>query len=209
MQLARNTYHHGDLRKALLKISVSLIEKKGIEALNLREVAALTGVSSGAPYHHFSDRKQLISAIATEGFEMLEQSMKSESQAAGEAAHTKLEALGQTYVSFATSHRGHFRVMFRTEDHSQADMSLANAGQRVFQVLCDVIGECQKQGTVPQGDPQAFVLLAWTAIHGLSTLLVDGGLKKLTYPSEALAPLLTNLLKQLFEALANQHVRPS
>jgi AcrR family transcriptional regulator len=200
----RSSYHHGDLRKALLDISVGIIEKKGVQALNLRTVASLAGVSSGAPYHHFSDRTQLISAIANEGFEILEASMLSAIQASGNSADARLELLGQAYVRFAISHSGHFRVMFRTEDHSQTDIVVTASGDRVFQLLCDAIEESQAQGTIPRGDPQPFVLLAWTAIHGLSVLLLDGGLKKITYPPENLAPLMTTLIKQLFAALADQ-----
>ena len=207
MESDRRTYHHGDLRKALIDISVGIIEKKGVQALNLRTVASLAGVSSGAPYHHFSDRTQLISAIANEGFEILEALMLSTIQTSGNAADVKLELLGQAYVRFAISHSGHFRVMFRAEDHSRTDIALTNAGDRVFQLLCDVIVESQAQGSIPRGDPQPFVLLAWTAIHGLSVLLLDGGLKKITYPPEDLAPLITSLLKRLLAALADQDAK--
>ena len=204
MRLDRSTYHHGDLRQTLLDISVGIIEKKGIEALNLRVVASLAGVSSGAPYHHFAGRTQLILAIADEGFGILEKSMRSASARTGDAAHAKLEALGQAYVRFAMRYRGHFRTMFRAEGDSQADTALTSAGNRVFQMLCDVIEASQTQGTIPQGDPQPFVLLTWTAMHGLSTLLVDGGLKKINYSPKDLAPLMTNLLKRSLAALADQ-----
>ena len=64
----KNGYHHGDLRRTLITISVDLIDRQGIDALNLRNLASLAGVSSGAPYHHFADRAELLAAIAQEGF---------------------------------------------------------------------------------------------------------------------------------------------
>ena len=71
------------------------------------------GVSSGAPYHHFADREALLASIAEEGFGYLEAAMIKERDAAPDDATSRLAALGRAYVSFATTHRGHFRVMFR------------------------------------------------------------------------------------------------
>ena len=71
----KTTYHHGDLRRTLLNVSVDMIDRKGIEALNLRELAILAGVSSGAPYHHFASKDALLAGIATQGFNELTETM--------------------------------------------------------------------------------------------------------------------------------------
>ena len=66
-------YHHGDLRQTLIDVSVDVIARQGLDALSLRALATRAGVSSGAPYHHFADRGQLLAAIAQDGFGRLHQ----------------------------------------------------------------------------------------------------------------------------------------
>jgi AcrR family transcriptional regulator len=198
----KSKYHHGDLRKTLIDVSVDVIDKQGIDALNLRSLASLAGVSSGAPYHHFADRAELLAAIAQEGFEALEAAMVSEGAAAIGDTSERLEALGCAYVMFATSHRGHFRVMFRGDTHSGADEALTNSGNRAFQLLCEAIEACQRAGTAPLGDPQPFVLHAWATVHGLATLCVDAGLSRIGIAPEQLAPMITSLTSQMFSSLA-------
>lgn len=200
----KTTYHHGDLRRTLLNVSVDMIDRKGIEALNLRELAILAGVSSGAPYHHFANRAQLLSAIAQEGFELLVASMSEQRDLALNSPSARLEALGNAYVLFATSHRGHFRVMFRVDSTASAVPELSLVAGKAFQMLNDAITECQQAGTAPSGDPQPLVVHAWATVHGLATLLVDGGLTNIAIAPEDLVPLLARLTSQLFDALAKQ-----
>ena len=68
---ANSTYHHGDLRAALLKVAAAEIERVGYESLSLRELAEKLGVSRAAPYRHFADRRALLAAVAAEGFDGL------------------------------------------------------------------------------------------------------------------------------------------
>ena len=199
------TYHHGDLRRTLIQVSVDVIDKKGIDALNLRELALRAGVSSGAPYHHFASRAELLAAIAQEGFERLEAAMLERRDLVQADSSARLEALGTGYILFALAHRGHFRVMFRTDPASSAVAGLSAAAERAFQLLCAAIDECQREGTAPRGDPRPLVVHAWSTVHGLATLLVDGGLAKLAMTPEQLVPVITHLTSQLFNALAQTH----
>ena len=81
----RTAYHHGDLRSALLRASLALIDEAGIGALSLREVARKAGVSHNAPYHHFKDRGSLLAALVEDGFAALDTLMTAivEAQAGG------------------------------------------------------------------------------------------------------------------------------
>lgn len=195
-------YHHGDLRKALIKVSLDVIDKKGIDALNLRGLALLAGVSSGAPYHHFTDRSALLAAIAQEGFELLTAAMVSESERVVGDTSERLAALGRAYVMFATTHRGHFRVMFRGDTLSVTDAALSSSSDRAYQLLFEAIEACQAAGTAPPGDPRTLVLHAWSTVHGLATLCVDAGLSKIGIAPAELAPLVTSLTSQMLSALA-------
>lgn len=199
---AKANYHHGDLRRALMDVSIDILKKHEVETLNLRRLAVLAGVSPGAPYHHFADRAELVAAIANEGFELLEGSMRKATATCANEASARLEALGQAYVHFAISHPGYFRVMFRRETHNNATTAMRGAGQRTFQLLCDAITACQQAGSAPAGDPQPLILHAWAAVHGLSTLLVDGDLKGISIPTQQLASVMTNLMRRMLIALA-------
>jgi AcrR family transcriptional regulator len=201
MRLKRKSgYHHGELRRTLLDVSVEVIERHGVDALNLRELAARAGVSSGAPYHHFAHREALLAAIAEEGFGYLEAAMIRERDAAPDAT-SRLAALGRAYVKFATTHRGYFRVMFRGDLHSA---ELVQARPRAFQLLCDTIEDCQRSGVAPAGDLQPLVLTAWSAVHGLATLWIDDALPKKGLDPARLAPIVTTLLGSMFAALSRK-----
>jgi AcrR family transcriptional regulator len=202
-------YHHGELRRTLLDVSVAVLEKHGIDALNLRELAVQAGVSSGAPYHHFADREALLAAIAEEGFALLEKAMILERDAAPDDAGSRLAALGRGYVAFATAHRGHFRVMFRADLVRSGTPELAQSKPRAFQLLWDTIEECQRSGAAPAGDVQPLVLAAWSVVHGMATLWIDGALPKKGLNPERLAPQVANLLSHMFAALAREEARRS
>ncbi len=199
-------YHHGDLRRTLLDVSIAVIDKHGVDALNLRELATRAGVSSGAPYHHFADREALLAAIAEEGFGYLEAAMIRERDAAPDAT-SRLAALGRAYVSFATAYRGHFRVMFRGDLIGAASPELVRAKPRTFQLLRDAMEDCQRSGVAPAGDLQPLVLTAWSTVHGLATLWIDGALPYENLDPERLAPKVANLVSRMLAALA--HNRPS
>lgn len=204
MRLKRKSgYHHGDLKRTLLDVSIAVIDKHGVDALNLRELAIRAGVSSGAPYHHFADRAALLAAIAEEGFGDLETAMIRERDAAPDDATSRLAALGGAYVSFATAHRGHFRVMFRGDLIGGDSPELVQAKPRAFQLLWDAMEDCQRSGVAPAGDLQPLVLTAWSAVHGLATLWIDGALPYKNLNPERLAPKVSKLLSHLFAALAH------
>lgn len=204
----KSGYHHGELRRTLLDISIEVIDKHGVHALNMRELALRAGVSSGAPYHHFADREVLLASIAEEGFGYLEAAMVQERSAAADDATSRLAALGRAYVSFATTHRGHFRVMFRGDLHTRG---LVQAKPRPFQLLYAAMEDCQRSGLAPAGDLQPLVLAAWSAVHGLATLWIDEALPRKGLNPERLAPTIMTLLSDMFAALGREqrYGRPS
>src|ERR1700676_1632958 len=92
-------YHHGDLRAALAKAAAAEIERGGYENLSLRELAASLDVSRAAPYRHFVDRRALLAALATEGFDELT-AIYRKVIAAGKAPQARLAASGRAYLAF-------------------------------------------------------------------------------------------------------------
>jgi AcrR family transcriptional regulator len=192
-------YHHGDLRRALIETAVKTIAQHGVAALSLRELAARAGVSPGAPYHHFSNRRELVASIAEEGFTRLEAQLIAAREAAPANSSARLEALGLAYVTFAASFPGHFRVMFHGDSKSSAP---TEAGLRTFNILRDAVIACQQANEAPRGDPTGLVLVAWSAVHGFATLWVDRALPFEGLEPERLAPEIGRLITEMFSALA-------
>lgn len=120
------TYHHGDLRRAVLTAALDVIRTEGPGALSLRDLARRAGVSHAAPAHHFKDRTGLLTAIAAEGYALFADAL---------ADAPDLRERGVRYVRFATGHPAHFQVMFQPELHRPDDPELLAAKARAAQAL--------------------------------------------------------------------------
>lgn len=143
------TYHHGNLRVALLRSASKLLEKKGISGLSLREVARRARVSHNAPYRHFPDRESLLAALADQGFAELGERLKAY------AGREKAEA----YVRFALENPQRFRLMSRGGE----------AASRAYLALVHALSE---QADARQA--RAVAAAAWSLAHGLAHLILDG-----------------------------------
>jgi len=144
-----STYHHGDLRQAVLRTAGEILEKEGLEALSLREVARRAGVSHNAPYRHFPDRANLLAALAAEGFEKLGDALQSRPR----------REMGEAYVEFALANPARFRLMFG----GLVDKPDPRAYEGLLNSFAD-LGE----------DAPYAAAAAWALVHGLSHLLLDG-----------------------------------
>jgi AcrR family transcriptional regulator len=173
----KDSWHHGDLRRVLLDTGLRVVEKDGVSALNLRELAQKAGVSSGAPYHHFTNRQALLVALAEEGFARLRDAMASAQAAAAPAPVARLEALGRAYVEFALSQSGYFRLMFRADLDKTRHAGVNAESDKAFRLLEEAIAECQRAGLAPGVQPEALALTLWSAVHGAACLWVDGPLR--------------------------------
>lgn len=174
------TYHHGDLRRALLADAAAVLDESGAGALSLRDLARRAGVSATAPYHHFRSKADLLCALAQDALGALDAALAAADAAQSDPAE-RLRAQGVAYVLFAVDHPERFRVAFRPD-------------------LCDPFGHVVgADGTLPE-DAIAFrhlvgavraltpdsarhaalAVAAWSVVHGLASLLIDGPLRPLT-----------------------------
>ncbi|WP_338495691.1 TetR/AcrR family transcriptional regulator [Streptomyces sp. SJL17-4] len=154
----RNTYHHGDLRQSVLDAALDVITAEGPGALSLRDLARRAGVSHAAPAHHFKDRTGLLTAIATEGYDLL---------AVALAGTPELRERGVGYVRFATAHPAHFQVMFQPELLRADDPDLLAAKERASAELRAGVA-----GLTDVPDARAAGIAAWSLAHGFATLLL-------------------------------------
>ena len=197
----RESYHHGDLRRALLEAAVPILRKGGPSALTLRAVARAAGVSQAAPYRHFTDRAALIAAVADDGFQRLHARLREAAEnpaktlrKRGQTARAGLQAIALAYVQFALEHPDEYRIMFGSE--LAADPSIAPASRhQVFQFLRDGIAMLQREQLVKAGDVHAMAITSWALVHGLVMLALDGQVRSKATPSaEALTLQATELL---------------
>jgi AcrR family transcriptional regulator len=170
----RDQYHHGDLRRALLQAAVRTLQKRGFDALTLRAVGDELGVSRSALYRHFADKAALLTAVASEGFRMLESSLRSSWETNGRGVRG-FQAQGEAYVRFALENPWHYRVMFGSGFELVADdAELSANGAAAFAVLVEALVEQQAQGLVREDDPQLQANFVWAAVHGVAMLAIDG-----------------------------------
>ena len=189
----------GSLRDTLVDAAVALIARKGPQGFSLREVARRARVSEAAPYWHFADREALLAAVAERGFvELAKQMMEIWSRPAAPAE--RFRALGVGYVHFAVAHPSYLRVMFGSEVSDKAvHPALEAAATHTFGLLVQAITECQEAGQVRSGDAQTLAVAAWSIVHGLAALLIDGKLKSYAgspAAAEQLAHTVTDLFMQ-------------
>ncbi len=179
-------YHHGDLRRALLDAAVEMLGDSSTSEVTLREVARRAGVTHAAPYRHFADKNALLAAVAEEGFRSMHALMQERMASHAPGTLARLKANRVAYVLYAVHHPAHFRVMFgpglfcdpataQPGDPPQYP-ALAEAGQATFGALQTTLAECQSAGVLRPGDLQLMALTAWSLVHGLAMLFVDGQL---------------------------------
>lgn len=166
---ATKSYHHGDLREALVRASVDIIETQGLDGFSLREAARRAGVSPGAPAHHFGDVRGLLSAVATVGFRDFADELESIQGVDREAT---IRALAHAYLRFAQRRPGMFRLMWKTSAFYLSDENLYRAGLRAFRVLDQAVRGTATPELV--GDVSlASTIACWSLMHGFSALAID------------------------------------
>jgi AcrR family transcriptional regulator len=172
----RRTYHHGNLRRALLDEALATIQAEGVDALTLRGIGGRLGVSSTALYRHFADKRALLGAVATEGFRALREQLVAAWEEGGRGREAS-GAMGVAYVRFAVANPSHYRVMFsRFVDPEPQEAELAAEAGGAFQALVDAVVALQREGIVRDDDPMLVARFVWSVVHGVATLAIDGQL---------------------------------
>jgi len=197
-----DAYQHGDLRRALVQAGLKLLGEHGVAGLSLRAAAELAGVSHAAPYRHFRDKNALVAAIAEEGLKLLTRSMRAEIDACSSRdVLARLLAAGNGYVSFALAHPAYFRTIFGEkvwpDKNDPAKAALVAAGQESLGLLRGLIAEGMRSGKLRAGDTDQIALAAWSMVHGLSLLIIDGQLTGLTDTPAAVRAVTDNLGRML------------
>lgn len=171
------TYHHGDLRRAIIDAAIEKLREDSSKELSLRDLAKAIGVSSAAPYRHFSDKAELERCIAEEGFAKFVEAMKQ--AIAGVPPSEQVAELVSCYFSFEQQHPGHYNLMF------QSPASRAHQGDGVgpaYEAL-DILGAAiRRAGSLSDdGEVRSSAILLCASLHGLVVLNRSGPFTRLPF----------------------------
>lgn len=165
------SYHHGNLRHALIEAALELVAERGPQGFTLREVARRAGVSHAAPYRHFADRAALLAATAERAYVALDEQLQRASEIA--PASEALHRLIASYVEFALGHPTRFRLLFEHEVRQAGYEPLERAAAAVFARVVTVIQRAQQEGAVRAAPAEELGLVLLSMMHGLARLCVD------------------------------------
>ena len=192
----RESYHHGDLKRALTSAALLLVAEKGPKGFTLTEAARRAGVSAAAPYRHFADKVELLAAVAEQGFADLHTDLSAATEAASEPQAQVIE-LGRAYVRWAVTHPDHYQVMFGAEITKADHPALAVAAERAFGDLLEAIARCQEAGIIRGKDPREIAGPLWSLVHGVASLAIGGDLRAVGIDQDP-QDMVSGIVAQLF-----------
>lgn len=185
LPMTRRSYHHGDLRNALTRAAVELAEKGGPDAVSIRAAARVVGVTPTAAYRHFSGHDELLAsakdlAIAGLAGAMRERlaAVRADADPVRNAVH-RVAALGQGYLQFALAEPGLFSTAFCLGEPVPL-AEVATDDDHPFGMLAKALDEMVAVGYLDTAHRPLAEISAWSLVHGLANLIVEGPLGELS-----------------------------
>ena len=181
----RRSYHHGSLRSALIDAGIALAREGGPDSVILREAARAAGVSHSAAYRHFADREALLAEVSRHARRELAAQMRRGVDRAADPV-SRLGAVGTAYIDFALTQPGLFRTAFGSHPTAGGDddrdppttheVDAQIDKQEPYEILGQVLDQAQAAGLLEPNRRPGAAIAAWSAVHGLASLLIDGPL---------------------------------
>jgi AcrR family transcriptional regulator len=196
--MKNSSYHHGDLKQALIESGMKILKEEGYPALTLRSAARAAGVSHSAPYAHFADKQALLAAISTRGFLNLYQQLSETVANYGDNPRDLLIETSWTYLQFAFSEPSCFKLMFSgiLEDQ-HAYPEFVEAVQKTYHLLVDVVKICQIGRVLGPGPADECAMGVWSLVHGFVSLYLEQQVPGRLLEKYPLKKLLENILQLL------------
>lgn len=175
-------YHHGNLRAAIIESTLALVEEQGVNAVSVREVAKRLGVSPGAPFRHFANKKALLTAVATEAMESFSAAIHAELRAAPDATPAEaLRAIGHGYLKWALGNRAQFAIISNREEIDFLEApQLHTLSEGVMQLMSPHI-QALFAGSSDE-ELAAKRLVCRALVYGLARMAVDGHFEEWNIP---------------------------
>jgi AcrR family transcriptional regulator len=189
--MSATTYHHGDLKNALVQAGVEILAEEGLGGLSLRKVAKQAGVSHAAPYAHFADKQALIAAISTEGFKQLYFQIEAVLEKDRGKPEKLLIETAWAYVQFALNAPDRFKLMFSSVLEKEKEYAeFMEISQENFSQLVEIVEICQQVGVLRSGASDIVAVSIWSTVHGFTSLLLEGQISHTVLEKESLKDLL-------------------
>lgn len=193
--MAETTYHHGDLKNALIQAGMQILAEEGLGSLSLRKVAKQAGVSHAAPYAHFKDKQALIAAISTEGFKQLYIQIKKVLETYADEPERLLMETAWAYFQYAMTETDCFKLMFSSTLEKEKDYpDFVALSKENFLQLVEIVKICQQGGVLREGASDLVAVSTWSTVHGFTSLYLEGQISRTVTENKDLKELLIQLL---------------
>ncbi|PZO08955.1 MAG: TetR family transcriptional regulator [Lysobacteraceae bacterium] len=175
-------YHHGNLRAAIIEATLALVEEQGVNAVSVREIAKRLGVSPGAPFRHFANKKTLLTAVATEAMESFSAAIHEELTASSNATPAEaLRAIGHGYLKWALGKRAQFAIISNREEIDFLEApQLHTLSDGVMQLMNPYIQALFAGSTEEELIAKRLVCRA--LVYGLARMAIDGHFEEWSIP---------------------------
>lgn len=219
------SYHHGNLKTAMIEAGFRFLETDGLDKLSLRALAKAVGVSPTAAYNHFADKMALMVEMKAEGFRHFDTVLRDYlAKAPSDDPEAKVRALARAYTAFAFEHNSMFQLLFSwTPDPGYFTAELTESAACGETLLRETMVELLRDEGIDLDEYQQAVATfsSWALVHGVTMLLKSGVVDAVNicgqWPSqfssqnqEALAQVLENLFTIQMQGLRHTvgHVEP-
>lgn len=171
MAQSKQTYHHKDLRNALIEKGIEIVHVEGVHAFSLRKAAAACGVSHAAPYSHFQNKEELLAAMQlfiTDKFSKLLEATIQDNHNVAEI----LKDMGVAYITFFVENPAYFQFLY-SQSNIKIDLSLTIADKENYKpyiIYKDVVNRLLEQVHYPLKQRNDIIITLWAFIHGITSL---------------------------------------
>jgi AcrR family transcriptional regulator len=211
----KRAYHHPDLKRTLMEAADAELKEQGVAGLSLRRIAARAGASHAAPYRHFKDKDELVSALVWETQGAFTSALRA-AREAGTTARNRLFRIGEAYLRFARENPVRLSLMFSetaTQVMGRYHPPLTPENREKYDSFGELektVKECQAEGILdPSGDSGAISILVWSLVHGLATIEREGFVASLG-GQRGLKPETTRaMVMDAFRSLVERNARPA